>query len=53
MVAKLKAIKQSFDAGSMIAPAKSVHGFGRSSPATTNTMLFRGISICCAPSGSA
>jgi RNA-directed DNA polymerase len=37
MVAKLKAIRSSFAAGCILARARSVHGFGRSSTATTNT----------------
>jgi RNA-directed DNA polymerase len=54
MVAKLKAIKvellrRKHDRISQV----GVHGFGRWLLATTNTMLFPGISVSCAPSDSA
>ena len=37
----------------LIVSVRLVHGFGRWSPATTNTMLFPAISISCVPSGNA
>ena len=42
-----KPSRLSFNAGSMIAPVRSVHGFGRWSSATTNIMLFPATSISC------
>ncbi len=48
-----KQSRSSFYAGSMISSVRLVPGFGRWSLATTNTTLFPGISVSCAPSDSA
>ena len=48
-----KPSRLSFNAASMIAPVRSVYGFGVSSPATTNTMLSPATSINCASSEAA
>jgi hypothetical protein len=46
-------LTSSFDAECMLARAKSVHGFGRSSKAITNTTWFPETSVSCAPSEDA
>ena len=43
-----KPLRLSFNAGSIIARPKSVHGFGRLCWDTTNTMLFRVTRLSCA-----
>ena len=48
-----KPSRLSFNAASMIAPVRSVYGFGASSPAITNTMLSPATSINCVSSESA
>jgi len=48
MATKLKAIKVSFNVGSIIARPSSVHGFARWCWATTNTMPFRATRHSCA-----
>src|ERR1035438_4914930 len=48
-----KPSRLSFNAASMIAPVRSVYGFGVLSPATTNTMLSPATSINCASSEDA
>jgi len=49
----LRQSRSSFDAECMLARATSVHGFGRSSTATTNTTPFPETSVNCAPSEDA